>query len=879
MRFTERKYRIRGLVQGVGFRPRVAALASEFDLAGNVSNSGGSVVLRLKGEEQVVDEWIRRLFLFEGVDSVELLSEKKLTQKPEPGFYIIPSELSQDGVRFLPSDIATCPTCEQELWDPSNRRFRHPFISCVSCGPRFSIMKRVPYDRENTTMADFPLCDPCADEYVREGDRRRHAQTICCSDCGPEVMAFLRENITREKNNVASGRIVKGEGAIQAAIAAIQQGKIVAIKDIGGYHFAFLATENGAAKRLRVFKHRESKPFAVMFFDIESVEKTAEISQTETELLSSPERPIVLLKRKDDAPIASSVCADSERIGAMLPCNPLQMLIVRETGPLVMTSGNRGKEPIIIDDDAMLSLSKEYGLPDLVLYHDRTILTGLDDSICQVVCAGGREFVQILRRARGFVPKPIFFKHFKSHSNSLTQRLGEEIDDSRTNISASFPRLSADSFAAGGDLKSVFALGKEDAVFLSGHFGDLEDLRAVQARSNAIAHMKALLDVQPLQFARDLHPTYVSSRELDEAERQEMEGVQHHHAHILSVVAEHGLSEEVIGVAFDGTGYGTDGSIWGGEFLLCKGRRYTRVGYLYPVEMLAGDISAVDCDSAAFAYLYSMDEKSAWEFAKAVEENFQSSQSGKMRSRFSKAENEQSKFALWGAALKHKTGVIPCSSMGRLFDAAAAVLDIAHKNAYEGQAPLLLQQAAERYVRRDKKLKGDLKKSFASLPDFAEQRSENAPFGWWQGLPFAIYPKGAEESLCSEELFQGANDSSMKNNDKPLWIADLRGLLSELLTYRIKGYDVDFLAWVFHWAVAEMTVELCRRIRGRKKTSSIPVVLSGGSMQNALLLKMLVEGLENENFNVYLNEKVPCGDGGLALGQMYYLALEGWSYL
>ena len=444
MNLVSRKCRIRGLVQGVGFRPYVAELAEYMGLSGEIRNSGGSVFLSVSGEEKAVDEMIHRLFSQDKrpeseagsgavVDSAELISDEVIDRVPKEGFVIHPSDTAKDGIRILPPDIATCIKCERELFDKTNRRYRHPFISCTSCGPRYTIMKSVPYDRATTTMADFPLCSACESEYIYPKGRRRHAQTICCPDCGPKVYAY------------PSG---SDEAAVEAAVSCILSGGIVAVKDIGGYHFAHLASDDNAANRLRGFKNRSGKAFAVMFKDIPSIKECAFVSETEERLLKSSARPVVLLKQKYNSLISPGVLGDSERVGAMLPCNPIQLLILNDTGPLVMTSANKRGEPIITSDEEMIDIVEHSGICDMVLFHDRPILQGLDDSVLQVVKTGDREIVQFLRRARGYVPTPIFLKE-----DSFSSDLGDF-----------FPE---DFLASGGDLKSVFALGKGNAVYLN----------------------------------------------------------------------------------------------------------------------------------------------------------------------------------------------------------------------------------------------------------------------------------------------------------------------------------------------------------------------------------------------------------------------------
>ena len=790
------KYHIYGLVQGVGFRPFVAGLAESAGLNGYVRNDGGIVTVRLSGDEESVDGVIRRLSSLKGDDAecpgafVERVEELAAamdfdTGVSDGGFRIIESTSGDDELRMLPPDIATCPSCVEELFDPVNRRYRHPFISCTACGPRYTIMSAVPYDRERTTMSPFPMCGKCGDDYFgKPTDRgvrpagypvRRFAQTICCPDCGPKLTA--RDVFGNERY---------GDAAFDLAVEYLRAGKIVAVKDVGGYHLCFDAFCTEAAVRLREWKHREHKPFAVMFGDMDEIRRVAAVSETEEGLLTSAVAPIVLLRIKEDISesfgddgFLEEVLGGSNRIGAFLPSNPLQHLLLREMSPLVMTSGNRGGEPIITRDEDMVSLM-ETGVPDLVLYNDREILYGLDDSIYQVTevddGGSGEELVQIFRRARGLVPAPVWVNR----------------------------ELTCDSFAAGGDLKSVFALGRKNAIYMSGHFGDLDEVRCVRARAESISHMEELLGIRPKSYICDRHPLYHSVT--DTRKRCEAAGgdepvyIQHHFAHTLSVIAEHGLHGQVLGVTFDGTGYGEDGTVWGGEFLLCDADEpgFRRVGHLKSVPLIGGDEAAKDPDKTAFCFLYNESKESAFDL------------------NLPEAEGR-----LLSQAVDSGVNAVPNSSMGRLFDAAAAILDICHKNTYEGECPIKLMYAAERFCGDD-----------AGVSGFDINKSDGG------------------------------------------YIADAGRLLRELYERR-STEPKEKLAYTFHKAVAEMTADMCEMIMEECEpgygSQPVQIALSGGTFQNSLLLKLLIPKLKNLGYNVYINSQVPSGDGGLALGQMYCL--------
>lgn len=748
---------VSGLVQGIGFRPFVAELAEELGLTGQVKNLGGIVEIIVSGDKKAVDAFIQRLKCvaetgeLPGCRIDDLEAEELKDMEFDTEFHIVDSGDGREVRRFLPVDLPTCDRCIEEMHDPKNRRYRYPFISCTACGPRFSIQKKVPYDRETITMDDFDMCETCKKEYTQKGNIRRHAQTIACKNCGPKLKYV---SMTDAKDFL---QISDEQQAISEAVQALLEGKIGAVKDIGGYHFAFMPTYSQAASRLREFKNRDKKPFAVMFLNLDEVKKYCEVSEKEAALLTSSARPIVLLKKKQD--FVPEICGESDRIGALLPCNPLQILLLEETGPLVMTSGNRGGEPIIILEEEMME-HLGCGI-DFMLTHDREILTPLDDSIYQVTKIGDEEKVQLIRRARGLAPEPIRLSH----------------------------KLKKDTFAAGGDLKAVFALGKDELVYLSQYFGDLEDVRCANSRKEGISHMKELLEIQPEVTVGDLHPAYFSTQNMEKK-------VQHHHAHVASVIAEHGLEGKVLGVACDGTGYGTDGTIWGSEFLLCEEGNMERVGHFSSVKLVGGDASAKQADMTLYSYMLEARERGY-----DVETFFQD------------CEKNDKNYTLQEMAWKQNINTVYSSSMGRLFDVAAALLDICHYNSYEGECAIQLEQAAH------------------------------------------VGKKEAEDILqvvCEKE--------------ENLWQADSVRLLVEL--YHLKDkYSKEVLAYLLHHAVACAIVEMANKICDEKGVHQ--VALSGGTFINRILLSEVVGGLEASGKKVFVNEKVPCGDGGIALGQIY----------
>lgn len=784
------KITVSGLVQGIGFRPYVAELAENLGLAGQVKNLGGMVEIIITGNIQAVDMFIQRLNLVAEneelpgcrLDSlqVEEILQKDILMTGENAnvFRIVESDNAREMRRFLPVDLPTCDRCVSEMHDPNNRRYRYPFISCTACGPRFSIQKVVPYDRETITMDAFQMCDACRDEYMKKGDIRRHAQTIACKDCGPKLR-YVTLLATEEKNKRKEFlQILDEKQAISEAIMNLKHGKIGAIKDIGGFHFAFSPMNSKAALDLREFKNRDKKPFAVMFLNIGSIKEYCEVSEKEEALLLSSARPIVLLKKKKD--FVPEICGESDRIGALLPCNPLQILLLEETGPLVMTSGNRGGEPIIITDEEMEKHLGVNGI-DFMLTHDREILTPLDDSIYQVADTGD---VQLIRRARGLVPEPIALNR----------------------------KLARDAFAAGGDLKASFALGRDELVYMSQYFGDLEDVRCMESRRRGLFRMEQLLEIQPEMMVGDLHPSYISTQGTSVK-------VQHHHAHVASVIAEHGLKGKVLGIACDGTGYGTDGTIWGSEFLLCENEKMSRVGHFSSVKLVGGDASAKQADMTLLSYMLSAKEKGL-----DVEAFF------RVREVLGMDENELQKIRVPEMAWKQNINTAYSSSMGRLFDAVASLLDICHYNSYEGECAIMLEQAALR----------------------GKEEIE-------------------QSDITAKNLHKLLNAVCVKVGD--VWQADSEKLLSGL--YHLKDdYSKEILAYLFHYAVSEAIIEIVSHISVENDVSQI--VLSGGTFINRILLSEVMAGLHAKKFEVYINEKVPCGDGGIALGQMYLMTYEKW---
>ena len=626
------RIRVRGIVQGVGFRPGVYGLATEAGLGGFVLNDADGVLIEVEGSPERVVGFARALesrppplAVVESIETVEV---------PSQGATTFEIRKSEHGAAFrapISPDVATCDACLAELFDASDRRFGYAFINCTNCGPRFTITSGIPYDRPNTTMAGFPMCARCRREYEDPADRRFHAQPIACPECGPAL------------------RLVGGDGAelqgdpLTAAAALISGGSIVAVKGLGGYHLACDASNDGAVAELRLRKGREEKPLAVMVEDVDRAREVVVVDADARRVLESRRRPIVLLPRRPDARVAASVAPGNRFLGTMLPYTPLHHLLLRAVGgPVVLTSGNLSDEPIAYrDDDALASLA---GIADAFLIHDRPIHARCDDSVVRVV--DGREYP--IRRSRGFAPEPLLIE----------------------------PALPRPIVAAGAELKNTFCVAKGNRAFVSHHIGDLETWESMTAFLDGIAHFKKIFDVAPTLVAHDLHPEYLSTKWALALEGVEKIGVQHHHAHIASCLADNGRSERVIGLALDGTGFGDDGSLWGCEVLACDARSYTRHLHLRAVPMPGGAAAVREPWRMAAVYLdaaFGADGIPDLDVARRAGD-------------------------AWEVVLQMaRRGVnAPLSSgAGRLFDAAAAVCGVRDRVGYEGQAAAEFEQHAD----------------------------------------------------------------------------------------------------------------------------------------------------------------------------------------
>jgi hydrogenase maturation protein HypF len=626
---VRRDIRVEGVVQGVGFRPFVYSLANRIGVVGRVGNDVGGVFVEVEGTPGQVEEFLRGLTAQPPpLAVIERVTATDAATTGVTDFTIAVSDAAGARHTLVSADTATCDDCFRELADPADRRYRYPFINCTNCGPRFTIVRDVPYDRPATTMAGFAMCVLCAAEYHDPADRRFHAQPTCCPACGPRL------------------QLVGHAGdPIEAAADALKAGRILAVKGLGGYHLAVLARHEHATATLRRRKHREDKPFAVMVSDMNTARELCEVDDTAERLLTSRRRPIVLLPQRPNT-IAGDVAPGNRRLGLMLPYAPLHHLLLEATAePIVLTSGNVSDEPIAYrDDDARQRLHR---IADGFLTHDRPIHIRTDDSVVRP----HRQRESVLRRSRGYVPEPVVLRW------SVTRPV----------------------LACGAELKNTFCLAKNNHAFLSHHIGDLENFETLQSFVEGIAHFQRLFDIDPAVVAHDLHPEYLSTKHAKTLDL-ELVGVQHHHAHIASCLADNGDPGPVIGVAFDGLGYGTDGTIWGGEFLIADLTGFERADHLDAVP-LPGGTAAI---------------KQPWRMAAAY---LDVAYGGAPPDKLEVVQRNEKHWHDVLAIARRGTNSPLTSSAGRLFDAVSALLGLRDTINYEGQAAIELEQLADPNVR------------------------------------------------------------------------------------------------------------------------------------------------------------------------------------
>ncbi len=753
---------VRGVVQGVGFRPFVYNVARAAGLAGFVRNEADRVHIEVEGPGEIVKLFVERLR-----DHPPRQAEIKAIdvgtiacRNERPGeFRIEPSEETSAPRPTIPADLATCSECLAEIRDPSQRRYGYPFTNCTQCGPRWSIIEGLPYDRSRTSMRAFAMCPDCRREYEDPADRRFHAQPIACPRCGPRLCLL----------DPLGDELAIGNEALLTAAAEILAGRIVALKGLGGFQLLCDATSDAAVTRLRQRKHRPDRPLAVLAATLDNVRSWCRVSDAEAATLQSPQAPILLLRKSGGAGLAEAVAPGNPYLGAMLPYTPLHHLLMDAVGrPVVCTSGNLSEEPMVTTTGE--ALARLGSIADGLLTHNRPIVRPVDDSVARIL--DGQ--LQLLRRARGYAPQPV---DVASDGQTAILALGGHL---KNTVALALPATGET--AAGSPAESRPAV-------LSSHVGDLDSVLSLEVHRRAAADLTAFFHVKPAKVACDLHPDYASTREAESLARQwnvPLVRVQHHHAHVAACMAEHGLEGPVLGISWDGTGYGPDGTVWGGEMLRCDRAEYVRVAHLRPFPLPGGDRAAREPRRSALGLLFAAKGRNA----------------GELASRWFTHQELRILFD----ALEHQLNSPRTSSMGRLFDAVAAIAGLPNIVTFEGQAAMTLEFAA----------------------DPTESDAYPLPLG--NGTPS---------------------------------IADWQPMLEALLSDLRAGMPVGTVSGRFHNALAGLAVAAAER------TGCHRVVLSGGCFQNGVLSTLARQQLQRAGFEVFSHRRVPPGDGGIALGQLY----------
>lgn len=766
---------VRGTVQGVGFRPFIYNLACRFGVTGTVSNTCEGVVIKAVAENDSLDAFIRAisekhppLACISSVDtsflSVELVPED---------FSILASSITDRATTSIPPDSALCDDCLRELIDPADRRFHYPFINCTNCGPRFTIVESIPYDRPGTSMKTFAMCPACEKEYNDPTDRRFHAQPNGCAVCGPHICLYS-----------AKGTLVEVQDVIASTVDHLGHDKIVAVRGLGGFHLAADGCSVRAVTQLRKRKNRPYKPLAVMVANLDILREFCYFSKQEEQLLVSPQHPIVLLKRKTSSGLAANIAPGITDVGVMLPYTPLHHLLFRQEGcpaALVMSSGNTSGSPICTENkDALEHLET---IADFFLLHNRDIVTRVDDSVVKVINGNPT----IFRRARGYTPSPLA-------------------------VPWQLPKI----LGCGAELKSTFCLGRDRLSFLSQHVGNLTNLESCDFYTESIEHMKGLLQFEPEAVACDLHPDYMSSHYARQLNTP-LYRVQHHHAHAVAVMAEHGIDQPVLAVILDGSGYGPDGTIWGGEILEADLTSYSRLGHLSHLHLPGGDLAATEPWRMALSAIYSV----------SGEEGLHMDQLPRSLKHLDPASVEVIR-----SMLEKNFNSPLTSSCGRLFDSVAALLGICQHNSYEGQAAMELETLAKRAVTSS-----------------------------WSDEILPSHHKNNPRSLIER-------NEILELNSQEIVKAVLDGLT--------RGDTASVIALQFHNLLISSITLLIQRLS--RLTGINRVVLSGGCMQNSLLLEGLFNTLSSKTFQVYTGQKLPVNDGAISFGQAIAGGLQHLSH-
>lgn len=743
------KISVKGAVQGVGFRPFIYNLAESLGLKGYVLNTPQGVIIEAEGEPKFLEIFTERIQKEKPpISLIQNITVEELKPVNYSDFIIKQSDISGSPNAIVLPDIATCSECHDEIFDSNNRRYLYPFTNCTNCGPRYSIIESLPYDRARTTMKNFKMCPECQAEYENPKDRRFHAQPNACPVCGPHV----------ELCDSTGKVLLQYNEAILETAKEIKSGKILAIKGLGGFHLIVDAMNVQAIKRLRKRKNREEKPFAIMYSDLNSIKRDCNLSKDEENLLISAQSPIVLLKKKSNCEVSPNVAPLNPNLGIMLPYTPLHHILMHYLiTPIVATSGNLAEEPICIDEKEALVRLK--GIADLFLVHNRPIYRHVDDSIARIIL---NEKV-LLRRARGYAPMPVIIEN-KSDKHILS---------------------------VGGHLKNTISVSKGSEVFVSQHIGDLETKESYNSFCNTIEKFKEIYKIEPAQVICDLHPDYISTKYVKE-KYSDTHSIQHHKSHILSVIAENGIEEPVLGIAWDGAGFGEDKTIWGGEFFTADKKGIERIANLKTFRLPGGESSFKEIYKSAVGVLFEIYGNDTYKYL---------------------ADNESEKdYKILLQMINNKINSPVCSSVGRLFDAVASILNIRQRVSFEGQAAMELEYLLEDY---------DLDESYK----------------------------------CK-----------IIKNENGIFILDWSNMIKEILEEKNKNISKNIISLKFHNALVNSIVEISKLVNEKN------IALSGGCFQNKYLLEKSILKLRENGFNVFWNKEVPANDGGISLGQIAYFS-------
>lgn len=816
---------VKGVVQGVGFRPFVYRCAQEFGLVGWVLNAIDGVTIHAEGAENALD--LFAIKLVEDAPEAANVKELELHEAPVEGFDSFEIRFSDDAeasqTTLVSPDLAPCEACVRELFDPHDRRYHYPFINCTNCGPRFTIIDGLPYDRANTSMKEFPMDELCQAEYDDPADRRFHAQPNACFDCGPRLGWIDVEDML--PNEVESLTVDDVEWAFTSAdsdefidecVAMLKAGKIVAVKGLGGYHLVCDASNPVALSTLRERKHRYGKAFAVMAASVDQACKYAQVSAAETKQLESSARPIVLLRKKPDVVLSLGLADDLPEVGIMLPSTPVQHLLSRAFGGLlVMTSGNVHDDPIAIEEHE--AFRKLAGIADAFLVNNRAIVERFDDSVVRVLESHDVEpVVQVIRRARGFAPSPLKLP-------SLAHALGAEA-----------PQL----LAVGSELKNTFTLTRADEAFVSQHLGDMEHVASFDTWLETKDLYEKLFHLEPRKLVCDLHPEYVLSKWARARAREQdlaLVEVQHHHAHVVAAMAENGLEGPVCGIAFDGTGYGVDGAIWGGEVLLSNLAAFERFANVAYFPLPGGAQAIHHTDRCAYGVLWAFDLLDH-PFAQAF------------------FADRQQEIELMTKMIEGGINTPFTSSMGRLFDAASALLGICSEPRYEGEGAILLEAEITKGLGLDAaaELKTLLAEADRATSSFAQQ---------------IVDPTAESDALWRYQfgLIKNTATEQSTAQDTSVLLLDPASVFEALLDDLEAGVDKSIIARRFHEAVVRAILTLAETVRALYDINV--VVLSGGVFMNRYLMERVLYELQNAGFTIALNRELPPNDASVSYGQ------------